>query len=402
MGSVSDPPELVFDRTDPQTAHSSEGAVLQPHASRLAPRLAMGVLVGVFGGFYVLAFLHVWSLTKSVTDLALSGLYMALLLGLQVFYFSWPSRRPRPPMSYLALAAQCCLVFLPMFEFKDAWVGLPGYLAGSLLLTLPPLFGWVAFGAVVASMAFAQYVLTGPLIDVVYTSISTTVTGLIVYGLSRLASIILELHEARTEVARLAVAQERLRFARDLHDLLGYSLSAITLKSELTHRLLIKHPAKAQDELSEILDISRRALSDVRSVASGYRELSLDSEARSARSVLIAADVDVHMDLKYGNLPVQVRTVLATLLREGVTNVLRHSKAERCEITVRQEAGNVRMDIVNDGVPEAPDEPGPFGGSGIHNLSARVAALGGKLSAGLDTDGRFRLQATAPLTRMSA
>ncbi|MGH8938570.1 MAG: sensor histidine kinase, partial [Actinomycetes bacterium] len=223
------------------------------------------------------------------------------------------------------------------------------------------------------------------------------ITGLVVYGLTRLSNLVTELHAARNELAEMAVAQERLRFARDLHDLLGYSLSAITLKSELTHRLLYKNPDKAQDELAEILDISRRALADVRSVARGYRELSLDAEAASARSVLVAADVDVRMDLDYGELPSRIGTVLATVLREGITNVLRHSKAEQCEISVRQSDGKVWLDIVNDGVPQAITPRAQRGGSGIPNLSARVAALGGKLTTGLDPDGRFRLHAMAPV-----
>jgi two-component system sensor histidine kinase DesK len=108
------------------------------------------------------------------------------------------------------------------------------------------------------------------------------------------------------------------------------------------------------------------------------------------------------MDVDYGELPMRVRTVLATVLREGITNVLRHSKAEHCEITVRQEGSNVRIDIVNDGVPAETDRAGLRGGSGIANLSARVAALDGRLTAGLDPDGRFRLHATAPVSRAHA
>jgi signal transduction histidine kinase len=137
----------------------------------------------------------------------------------------------------------------------------------------------------------------------------------------------------------------------------------------------------------------------VRSVASGYRELSLGAEAQSARSVLLAADVDVHMDVRYGRLPVLVGTMLATVLREGVTNMLRHSKAEWCEITVTQQGGQVSMEIVNDGVPSTPAEPVRNSGSGIMNLSARVASLGGQLTAGPDNAGRYRLHVTAPVSR---
>jgi two-component system, NarL family, sensor histidine kinase DesK len=382
--------------TEPPRAPADE-RVLPP--SLLAPRLARAILVVVFGCIYTVAFTHILAVSEGFVHVALSAAYILALLALQLFYFSRPGARPKPPAVYLALLAQVALVYLPLLEFKQYWVGLPGFLAGSTLLVLPPVLGWAAFGLVVASMGVIQSTLTHRMLDVTYTMVSTVITGLIVYGLTRLAGLVVELHAARGELARMAVAEERLRFARDLHDLLGYSLSAITLKSELTHRLVVRQPAKAQEQLSEVLDISRRALADVRSVASSYRELSLDAEAGSARSVLIAADVEVHLDFAHGELPVQVRTVLATVLREGVTNVLRHSKAERCEITVRQEGGQVRMDIVNDGVAPAPTEPALPGGSGIDNLSVRLAGLGGRLTAGVDPDGRFRLHATLPVSR---
>ncbi len=388
------------ERSDPGSDPAAGVMQYAANAPRWAPVLARACLVVVLTGFYAVTFLHMWSVSKNYADLALGALYMAALLGLQVFYISRPTRVPQPPTSYLALLAQACLVYLPMLQFTDSWVGMPGFLAGSVLLLLPFPLAWVAFAAIVASMAVTQqFFFGGAPLDVAYITISTVITGLIVYGLTRLASLVTELHQARSDLAQMAVAQERLRFSRDLHDLLGYSLSAITLKSELTHRLVVKYPAKAQDELAEVLDISRRALADVRAVASGYRELSLDAEARSARSVLTAADVDVQMDLRYGELPVQIRTLLATVLREGVTNVLRHSKAEMCDIAIRQDDEGVWMKIVNDGVPEAPEEPAPYGGSGIHNLSVRVKALGGTLTAGVDPDNRYTLHVTAPLAR---
>jgi two-component system sensor histidine kinase DesK len=233
-----------------------------------------------------------------------------------------------------------------------------------------------------------------------YSMITMFATGLIVYGLTTLSSVVTAMDAARTELAKMAVAQERLRFARDLHDLLGYSLSAISMKTELTHRLVTKNPVRAQEELTQIIEISRQALSDVRSVASGYRELSLDDEAVSARSVLSAADVDVRMEISHHDLPTPVRTVLATVLREGVTNILRHSKAERCDITLRQTDSDVTITITNDGVSHEPQAQLSDGGSGIQNLSNRVANLDGTLSTGTDQDGRFRLRATIPTSRV--
>jgi two-component system, NarL family, sensor histidine kinase DesK len=367
-------------------------------APMLAPVLARGIVAVVFGGFCVVAFLHLLYVAGSPASVALSAVCMLALLGLQLFYFSRPTQLLQTPVGYLALLAQASLVYLPLLQLKQAWVGMPGFLAGTVLLVLPTTLAWLAFTLVVTSMAFTQAIYTGVPEDIAYTAVSTMITGLVVYGLTRLATLVTELHEAQNELAKMAVAQERLRFARDLHDLLGYSLSAITLKSELTHRLMMKHPERAQEELAEVLDISRRALSDVRAVASGYRELSLAAESESARSVLVAADIDVHMDLDYAELPTRVRTALATVLREGVTNVLRHSKAEHCEITVRQTDGEVYIDIVNDGVPQIPLQRIGSGGSGIPNLSQRLTTLNGQLTAGLDPDGRFRLHATAPIS----
>jgi two-component system sensor histidine kinase DesK len=400
MGSVSGPAELRTNGVNADPEHTAS-AIRERRwpAPLLAPQLAKGILITVLLSFFLIAFLKIRFVTQGFTPLALCASYMIIMLGLQLFYFSRPTNMSRSPIAYLALLVQAALVYLPFLQFHQAWIGMPGFLAGSVLLVLPPRLAWPTFTLVIGSVAVAQAMLTGVLNDVAYATVSPIITGLVVYGMTRLANLVTELHAAQTELAKLAVAQERLRFARDLHDLLGYSLSAITLKSELTHRLMSKDQARAQEELSEVLDISRQALSDVRSVASGYRELSLDDEAEAARSVLLAAEVDVRMDLGYGELPTRVRTVLATVLREGITNVLRHSKAERCDITVRQAGNQVWIDIINDGVSQAATQRTPRGGSGIANLSARVAALDGTLSAGLDPDGRFRLHATAPVSR---
>lgn len=389
------------DWTDPATASTAKDTGIgypRWQAPLLVPQLARGIVIAVFGGFYVIAFLHLIYAENSSLNVALSAVYMIALLSLQLFYFSRPSAHLRSPLGYAALVVQATLAYLPLLQFEQAWVGLPGFLAGSVLLVLPPTFAWAGFTLVVASMGVTQALFTGIPVDVAYTTVSTMITGLVVYGLTRLAGLVTQLHAAQDELAQMAVAQERLRFARDLHDLLGYSLSAIALKSELTLRLVTRHPARAQDELSDVVDISRRALADVRSVASGYRELSLAAETESARSVLVAADIDVSMELDYGGLPSRVRTVLATVLREGVTNVLRHSKAERCEIAIRLVDNTVTIDIVNDGVPQDPPVRSQQGGSGIPNLSVRVAALGGTLTAGIDPDGRYRLHAAAPVT----
>jgi signal transduction histidine kinase len=161
---------------------------------------------------------------------------------------------------------------------------MPGLLAGSLLLALPAGVALPLFLVVVAAHGGAHLLLGGGSIDVTWGVLVTINQGVVVFALTRLRSTIQDLHDARSELADLAVTRERLRFARDLHGLLGVALSAITLRAELSHRLVDRDPAQAQQELSGILDTSRQALADVRAVAASYRELSLEEDAGPTRT----------------------------------------------------------------------------------------------------------------------
>ncbi len=287
-------------------------------------------------------------------------------------------------------------VYVPVWIYGNPLMGVAGFLAGSAALLLPRPVGWWAFLAIVAGQLAMWIGTSFDFFWVAYGLFAATNHGLVLYALTRLRSMVSELHEAREELATAAVAQERLRFARDLHDLLGYSLSAITLKSELTHRLATVDPDRARQELGEVLDISRQALADVRSVALSYRELSFDEETQSAQALLSAADIDVIVRIDAcDQLPKDVKVTLATVLREGVTNLLRHSKAEHCEIILCSSIDLVTMDIVNDGI--ATTERKSRDGSGIGNLTTRVRALGGDLQAGLTPEHTFRLRAEIPL-----
>ena len=176
--------------------------------------------------------------------------------------------------------------------------------------------------------------------------------------------------------------------------MLGLSLSAIALKSDLALRLIDRDPDRAHAELAAVLDIARHALADVRTVASGQHEMSLTEECATARALLVTAGFEVRIDVPADDgLPPDAGTVLATVLREGVTNVLRHN-GERCEITITRRGDEVLLRIVNDGVsaPAVADN----GGSGIRNMSDRVAAVDGELSAGTTADGTFTLSARIP------
>jgi two-component system sensor histidine kinase DesK len=195
----------------------------------------------------------------------------------------------------------------------------------------------------------------------------------------------------RGELAQLAVINERMRFSRDLHDLLGYSLSAITLKAELTRRLVASNPARARDELAEILDTARQALADVRAVASGYRNISLAKEASSVVALLSAAGIETQAEITCGALDERVDTVLATVLREAVTNMLRHSTARRCSIVAGVDGDQVRLLVANDGVPRS--AASSRSGGGLENLTMRVTAIGGELTVQIRGGGWFEVQA---------
>ncbi len=368
---------------------------------KLAWTLARGVVATVFLGDILVIALSIWEAGAGGWRTALSVLLMGAILYIQLAYFTRPGLWLPSPQTYALLAVQAALAYLPILVYGTTWFGPQYFFAGSVLLVLSPAAGWTVFALVVGSVDLLQALgpTTPTTLNLVYTTIDIAALSLNAYLLTRLAGLIDELHAARNELAQLAVADERLRFARDLHDLLGLSLSAIALKGELAHRLVHTYPERAKQEVAEILDVARRALTDVRSVAKGYQDLSLEQEAWSAKSVLAASNIDTHLELDYTELPVPVRTTLGAVLREGVTNVLRHSKAEHCEISVHQATDQVCLDILNDGVIDDDDTPPDTdGGNGIRNLSGRVAELSGQTVAELEPDGRFRLHVAIPLT----
>nr|MDQ3841501.1 sensor histidine kinase [Actinomycetota bacterium] len=222
--------------------------------------------------------------------------------------------------------------------------------------------------------------------------------GIGMIGVSRLVVTVRELRTAREELARLAVAEERLRFARDLHDLLGHSLSLITLKSELAGRLLPTAPEKAATEVRDIEGVARRALREVREAVAGYRQPTLDGELEDAREMLEAAGITCRIESKVGVLPNATDAVLAWAVREGVTNVIRHSRARSCEIRVTRDGEEVRAEISDDGLGSSAERDAPpSNGSGLSGLAERVAASGGDLEAGSPPESGFRLRVSLPL-----
>ncbi|MDD6791155.1 MAG: sensor histidine kinase, partial [Thermobifida fusca] len=199
---------------------------------------------------------------------------------------------------------------------------------------------------------------------------------------------------AREARARLAVSEERLRFARDMHDLLGHSLSGIAVKSELAARLARSDPERAAAEMAEVQRIAREALREVRAAVSGYRAVNLADELASVRSVLLAAGVSATVTGNPADIPAQSQSLIAWLVREGATNVLRHSSAQRCDITLSRQDRTWVVEVYNDGVRAG--KATRFG-NGLTGLSERVASAGGTLTASHTCNGGFLLRAVLPV-----
>ncbi len=224
--------------------------------------------------------------------------------------------------------------------------------------------------------------------------------GLDMIGVARMGSAIRELHTARRELARLAVIEERERLSRDLHDLLGQTLSVITLKSELARGLIQEEPERCAQELAEIERVSRKTLREVRKTVAGYRQPTLANELDGARQLLEAAGVEHVIEQMIGDLPLALDAILAWTIREGVTNVIRHSRAQQCLIRLARNQGMAEAMILNDGKQqEDQQDKRASQGNGLSGLRERVATLGGTMEAGsLDVSGKkqFRLWVAMP------
>jgi two-component system sensor histidine kinase DesK len=221
--------------------------------------------------------------------------------------------------------------------------------------------------------------------------------GLAFVSFNRLTEANEALRRAQDDQARAAVAEERLRFSRDLHDLLGHSLSVITLKCEVAGRLLADQPGPAAREVAEIEAVAREALREVRDAVTGYRQATLAVELAGARRALAAAGIAWDEDIASFAPPAEVEGPLAWALREGVTNVIRHSTGRSCRIGLQAVGPDAVVTVTDDGAVSSAATPGPRWGNGLRGLGERLALAGGRLDVGPVPSGGFALRAAVPL-----
>jgi two-component system sensor histidine kinase DesK len=324
----------------------------------------------------------------------------ALAVGaLQLRHSFAASRGERPrgwPGTLLALTA---LVYLPMVWFGMSWAPMQYFVMASAAMLLR---GWPAGIAAVAPLlvtaaevvdeaSISNASMAQETVAVAYWAVGLLTGAVALYGAAGLVRVLDELEATRTELAELAIGRERLRISRDLHDLLGHSLSAISLKGDLARRLLPSDPRAAGAEIEGLTGVARDALRGVRAVTRDEHAMSLRTETDGAAALLGAAGIDARIDVGLADLARPAEEMLAWAVREGITNVLRHSEATRCSVTAARRDGMVRLEIVNDG---ARPSAGP--GSGLAGLAARAGALSGSACGERIRGGRFLLLVEVP------
>jgi two-component system sensor histidine kinase DesK len=290
-----------------------------------------------------------------------------------------------------ALVVGVCLI--PVLGFN--WVvGLAFYANALLLISVRRRWRFVALLTVTGSFVVVGLALTHDPGSVFSTTVSIFAIGGVQIAFARQVEDAIRLRRARAELARLAVAEERLRISRDLHDVLGQRLAAVALKSELAARLSRSDPERAEAEMTEVSKVAREALDEVRATVAGYRDASLASEVRTAVALLTAASVDTTVSGVPVSLSPAVEEVASWVVREASTNVVRHAHAHRCRIVLGRVPSGLSVEVSDDGVGSAGDEP-VHSGNGLSGLAERIAGIDGSFDVGA-VDGWFTVRAVIP------
>jgi two-component system sensor histidine kinase DesK len=315
----------------------------------------------------------------------------------------------RPRLALCGLAAIAMLAALACVVYGKDWTPLWIYVSaatGMVLVTVVSrqvaTLGVGVVGACYVFFSWLSHIDTASFLAVL---LPVLLIGLAMIGFRMQVTLMHELARARETVAKLAASEERLRLARDMHDLTGQSLSMITLKSELAAKRLARLPSSAErdavlTELGDIGRVSRQTLHDIREAVSGYRRPTLAIEVITARNALEAAgiglDDDAELTLRSGTFDPDAEAVLAWCLREAVTNVIRHSRARHCRIRLTDHGSELSLEVTDDGQGFGDQDPENPKGSGLRGMSERLSAVGGSLSLGQagHHDRGFRLIAT--------
>jgi two-component system sensor histidine kinase DesK len=304
-----------------------------------------------------------------VATLAFSALYLSVFVAMRWRRTFSPFRAPLgAPQGVLIVLVLIALGVVMCLTIGQTGTAAAVYIAVACVMCLQTRWAWLVSVTVALTTYAATLWVPGWHRDpgILF---GTLVATLAIWGITQAINRNIEVLSVREENARLALEDERNRFARDLHDILGHSLTVITVKAELANRLIDVDPDRARTELADLERLSRDALTDVRRAVEGYRELTLPGELARARTALSAAEIDADLPNSTDDVPSDRRELFAWTVREGITNVIRHSGARRCSVVLREHEIEVRDDGRGADV-EAP-------GNGLTGLRERAAVLGG-------------------------
>jgi two-component system, NarL family, sensor histidine kinase DesK len=321
------------------------------------------LVIAVFSVFY----LHTWA---SVRSMRIRG------------------ERTSTRRRYLLLGAAVGLTVAAVLLVGAEAMAMTTFLTVLVMFLLPSPARLVGTALVIAAAAGVTWLM--PSWDESGTLLGLVLCAFVMWGIVQMVERNAELRRAHERLAELTIEQERARFARDLHDLLGHSLTLLAMKAELAGRMVRLDPDRAEREIAEVERLARDALVDVRAAVGGYRRATLTGELISARAVLDAAGIDAELPAAVDDVPGERRELLGWAVREGVTNVVRHSGATRCRITV----GADGVEILDDGCGPSADPVGngwPLG-SGLRGLRERAEAAGATVVVTGVPDGGFRLR----------
>ncbi|MEU7888223.1 sensor histidine kinase [Microbispora bryophytorum] len=375
--------------------------------STSARRLGIALIVLVSVGYTIIPLMASLATTSA-------SLNARLLMVLTAFY--WPHflhvrqafTGTRSRWLPATLAVQVVATYLPEAVGFTNWsAGTAPLLAGPVLLLLPLRWG----GVMVMTMAAVEFWwLQGIWHNVTgsfFYALTIVITGSMIYVVVRLSRVTAELEQARADLAEAAVLKERLRISRDLHDGLGHNLTAIVLKGDLAARLMDRDLSAAKTEVGALVQVAREAAQEVRQVARGYRRMTLADEVHRAVALLESSGIGCQVNLAEITPSPEADEALAWAVREGATNILRHSRATTCSITTSNRAGRTHLEIVNNGVQsdaaqtatdpvdDGPESARPLGG-GLIGLVERAAQVGGTVEAGRTSEDGFRLTMEVP------
>jgi len=349
-----------------------------PGAGRYYAGASVGLLYQVF------EVLGVWTAPHASTgQRAAATVALVLFYGLYLVVppLVWPEREAVRVAATIGLLVVSFLLFLPVGD-TAMWTW--------LLVLVVAAFTWssqtagmVLVGAVTALATVIAALQDWP-DEIAAVPWVTASVGVLMVAFGHQVRQTVRLRAANQEIARLAVDEERARFARDLHDSLGHSLTVVAVKSELAGKLVARDPAAAQAEIADVERLAREALADLRGAVAGFRAVTLEGELVAARAALAAGGVRVEVPRQADVVRPELRPVVAWAVREGVTNVLRHASATTCTVELSRTGVRIRDDGTG--------TPGTEPGSGLRGLAERAAAVGLHVDAGPLPDGGYELR----------